>query len=135
MRHSRRFVSGARRALSFLAVFLWLLSINPALSQDIGGQDKEYLGNGSVITVLVHHVSGAPFASPAVVKLFRGITPSGQRDTTRGVAEFVVNRFGEFTVVVSAPGYAEAQKDVSVDIAGRTQVDMYLRCGIHVGSR
>jgi len=95
--------------------------------QDVGSQEKEYMGNGSVITVMVHEASGEPFSSSAVVKLFRGITPSGQRDTTRGVAEFVVTSFGDFTVVVSAPGYAEAQKDVAVDITGRTQVDVYLR--------
>jgi tetratricopeptide (TPR) repeat protein len=34
---------------------------------------------------------------------------------------------GDFTVVVTAPGYAEAQKDFSVDITGRVRVDVYLR--------
>jgi len=34
---------------------------------------------------------------------------------------------GEFTVVVSAAGYDEAQKDVSVGSNGRTEVDVYLR--------
>jgi len=61
------------------------------------------------------------------VKLFRGVVPSGQRDASRGVAEFVVIGLGDFTVVVTAPGYAEAQKDVSVDITGRVRVDVYLR--------
>jgi tetratricopeptide (TPR) repeat protein len=42
------------------------------------------------------------------------------------VAEFVVNKFGNFTVVVSAPGCAEVQKDVTVDVTGRTQVDVDL---------
>ena len=83
--------------------------------------------NGSVITVIVHDPSGAPLSSPATVKLFRGVVPSGQRDTSRGVAEFVVIGLGQFTVVVAAPGYAEAQKDVSVDITGRARVDVYLR--------
>ena len=104
-----------------------LLFAHFAFGQDVGKQDNERLGNGSVITVMVHDASGGSFLSSAVVKLFYGITPNGQRDTTRGVAEFVVTRFGNFTVVVSAPGYAEAQKDVTVDVAGRTQVDIYLR--------
>jgi Flp pilus assembly protein TadD len=105
-----------------------------ATAQDVGSQEKEYLGSGSVITVKVHDASGQSFSSSAVVKLFRGVSPSGQRDTTRGVAEFVVNHLGEFTVVVSAPGYAEAQKDISVLDNGRTQVDVYLRPTSTVGS-
>ena len=34
-----------------------------------------------------------------------------------------MNKFGDFTVTVSAPGCAEARKDVTVDVTGRTQVD------------
>jgi Flp pilus assembly protein TadD len=116
----------------FLAPFL--LAILPSLvltsslsGQDVGSQEKEFMGNGSVITVTVHDASGAPLSSPAAVKLFRGIVPSGQRDTARGVAEFVVIGLGEYTVVVAAPGYVEAQKDVSVDTTGRARVDVYLR--------
>lgn len=85
------------------------------------------MGNGSVITVRVHKASGDLFSAPAVVRLFRGITPSGERDTSRGVVEFVVTRFGDYTVAVSASGYAEVRKDVAVDVTGRTQVDVYLR--------
>jgi hypothetical protein len=93
----------------------------------VGSQEKEFMGNGSVITVTVHDASGTPLSSPATVKLFRGVVPSGQRDASRGVAEFVVIGLGEFTVVAAAPGYAKAQKDVSVDITGRARVDVYLR--------
>lgn len=116
---------------SFFARFLlsMLLGLSFASSlfgQDVGSQEKEFMGSGSVIRVIVHDASGAPFSSLAVVKLLRGITPSGQQNTSQGMAEFVVARLGEFTAVVSAPGYAEAQKDVSV-VSGRTQVDVYLR--------
>lgn len=110
--------------LAALSSFLLTSSLS---AQDVGSQEKEFMGNGSVITVTVHDPAGAPLSSPATVKLFRGIVPSGQRDTSRGVAEFVVIGLGEFTVVVAAPGYAEAQKDVSVDITGRARVDVYLR--------
>ena len=104
------------------------LALASSLSaQDVGSQEKEFMGNGSVITVTVHDASGTPLSSPATVKLFRGVVPSGQRDASRGVAEFVVIGLGDFTVVVTAPGYAEAQKDVSVDITGRVRVDVYLR--------
>jgi Anaphase-promoting complex, cyclosome, subunit 3 len=112
----------------FLLLMLPSLVLTPSLfGQDVGSQEKEFLGNGSVITVTVHNGSGEPFSSSAVVKLFRGVVPSGQRDTSHGVAEFVVIGLGEFTVVVAAPGYAEAQKDVLVDTPGRARVDVYLQ--------
>jgi Flp pilus assembly protein TadD len=129
-------VSGQLRTNWYVGRFLapFLLATFPALAltrslyaQDVGSQEKEFMGNGSVITITVHDPSGAPLSSPATVKLLRGVVPTGQRDTSRGVAEFVVIGLGEFTVVVSAPGYAETQKDVSVDITGRARVDVYLR--------
>ncbi len=134
--HRRARVAGQRRTTRYIGRFVarFLLSILPSLaltsslfSQDVGSQEKEFMGNGSVITVTLHDASGAPFSSSAVVKLFHGVVQSGQRDTSRGVAEFVVIGLGEFTVVAAAPGYAEAQKDVSVDITGRARVDVYLR--------
>jgi len=131
---TNRYVS--RLVARFLLSMLPSLAFDSAVfGQDVGSQEKEFLGNGSVITVTVHDASGEPFSSSAVVKLFRGIVPSGQRDTSRGVAEFVVTSFGEFTVVASAPGYAEAQKDVSVDTTGRARVDIYLRPASADGNR
>jgi Flp pilus assembly protein TadD len=129
-RYDSRFVA------RFLLLMLPSLALNSAVfGQDVGSQEKEFLGNGSVITVTVHDASGQPFSSSAVVKLFRGMVPSGQRDTSRGVAEFVVTGLGEFTVVVSAPGYAEARQDVSVDTTGRAQVDIYIRATSGGGNR
>ncbi len=137
MRYSHRGVQGPRQPCAqnclygFFTRFLPLLPFSLAFAfavfpQDVGSQEKEYLGIGSVITVIVHDASGSPFSSLAVVKLLRGISPSGQQNTSQGVAEFVVTKFGEFTAVVSAPGYAEAHQDVMVT-SERTQVDVYLR--------
>jgi len=116
-----------------LYTLLCAVSVSPLPAQDVGGQENEFLGSGSVITVKLHDASGQTLPSTAVVKLFRGIFPSGQKAASGGVAEFVVNRLGEFTVAVTAPGYAETQKDVSVS-TGRTQVDVYLRATPPVGS-
>jgi hypothetical protein len=99
----------------------------PAFCQDAGSVEKESYGNESVISVVVHDGSGGLTSTPAMVKLYRGAIPSGRQETSRGVAELVVTTLGEFTVNVSAPGYEETQKDVSVQIAGRAQVDVYLR--------
>src|SRR5215472_5593826 len=100
----------------------------PAFSQDSGSLEKEMYGNGVIITVTVHDGSGEPISATAMVKLLReGSIPSGQAQTQHGSAVFVVTSLGEFDVVVSAPGYNEAHKDVSVLANGRAQVDVYLR--------
>lgn len=66
-------------------------------------------------------------SSLAVVKLFRdGTVPSGEAETFRGSAVLVVNRLGHFTVTVDAPGYSEAQKELSIDANGHAFVDVYL---------
>jgi tetratricopeptide (TPR) repeat protein len=62
-----------------------------------------------------------------MVKLFRGTIPAGQAETNTGRAEFVVTDVGDFTVVVQASGYANAQKDFSINGGGRAEVDVYLR--------
>jgi Tfp pilus assembly protein PilF len=99
----------------------------PVCSQDSGSEEKEFHGNGAEITVTVHDSSGEPISSTAIVKLWRnGAIPSRQGETSRGRAVLVVNNLGEFTLIVEAAGYENAQKEVSVR-DGRTAVDIYLR--------
>jgi tetratricopeptide (TPR) repeat protein len=63
-----------------------------------------------------------------MVKLYRdGTLLSRQGETSRGSVVLVVNYLGEFSVLVEAAGYESAQKEVSVQVTGRTQVDVYLR--------
>src|SRR6266404_3085095 len=122
--------SGAQQTFDsrlFLGLLLTLVCTVPADSQDAGRAETEFFGNGVAITVVVHDPSGNPIASAAAVRLYRGNDiPAGQAQTTNGVAEFVVNYLGEFTVVVEAAGYPKAQKEFSVDAAGRAQKDVYL---------
>jgi len=97
-------------------------------AQDSGSAETEFRGNGVQITVVVHDPSGEPISSAVMVKLFRGGTiPSGQAQTDRGRAEFVVNNLGDFTVNVNAPGFASIEKEISIGATGRAQVDVYLR--------
>jgi Flp pilus assembly protein TadD len=111
-----------------VAVFLTLLFAGTARPQDAGSAEGEMFGRGAAVTVVVHDASGEPIASPATVKLFRsGTIPAGRTETVRGRAELFVNNLGEFTVVVDAPGYASAQREVSINAGGRAEVDIYLR--------
>jgi tetratricopeptide (TPR) repeat protein len=100
----------------------------PAFSQDSGSEVNEFHGRGAEITVTVHDSSGEPISTAAIVKLYRdGTMLSRQAETSRGSAVLVVNHLGEFTVIVEAAGYESARKDVSLEVTGRAQVDIYLR--------
>jgi tetratricopeptide (TPR) repeat protein len=77
---------------------------------------------------MVHDSSGEPISTAAIVKLYRdGTLLSRQGETSRGSVVLVVNYLGEFSVLVEAAGYESAQKEVSVQVTGRTQVEVYLR--------
>jgi Tfp pilus assembly protein PilF len=117
-----------RLARFFLPMTFCLAFVLPACCQDSGSESKEFHGRGAEITVTVHDGSGEPISSPAMVKLYRdGAVLSSQGETTRGSAVLVVNSLGEFSVIVEAAGYENAQKEVSVQVTGRMQVDIYLR--------
>src|ERR1700757_2272874 len=104
------------------SLLLGMVFVFPSGVQDTGTAATEFHGNGVAIDVVVHGPSGQPIASPVVVKLFHDTIPAGQAATTAGRAELVVNEVGDFTVVVQAGGYANAQKDFSINSAGRAQV-------------
>ena len=97
-------------------------------AQDNGSAASDSFGRGVEITVTVHDGSGEPISSSALVRLYRdGSVPSGQAEVSRGHAVLEVNSTGQYTVVVEAAGYATVQQELSVPIAGRTQLDIYLR--------
>ena len=125
LRISRAYLCLARFLLLMVSFALFPL---PASCQDNGSEVNEFHGKGSEITVTVRDSSGEPISTAAMVKLYRdGTTLSRQGETSRGNAVLVVNNLGEFTVIVEAAGYESAQKQVSVQVTGRTQVDIYLR--------
>jgi Tfp pilus assembly protein PilF len=112
----------------FLLIVSSALFAIPACCQDNGSEANEFHGKGSEITVNVRDSSGEPISTPAIVKIYRdGTTLSRQGETSRGSAVLVVNYLGEFTLIVEAAGYESAQKQVSVQVTGRTQVDVFLR--------
>jgi tetratricopeptide (TPR) repeat protein len=63
-----------------------------------------------------------------MVKPYRdGTILRRQGQTSRGSALLVVNNVSEFTVIVEVAGCESAQKEVSVRVTERMQVDVYLR--------
>ena len=109
-------------------IFAFLAFALPACSQDNGSAVSEFHGRGSEITVTVHDGTGEPISTPAMVKIYRdGTILTRQGAASRGSAILVVNNLGEYTVVVEAAGYESAQKEISVQVTGRVQLDVYPR--------
>jgi len=116
-----------RSARLLLAAAATLLVPFAVFSQDSGSIEKELFGNGVQVSVTVHVDSGAPISTPATVSLLCGTIPCGRAETSNGNAMLVVNKIGEFTVVVNAPGFREGREYFSVSAEGRAQVDVYLK--------
>jgi tetratricopeptide (TPR) repeat protein len=104
-----------------------LLSPLPILCQDSGGEGTVLRGNRVEIAVTVRDSSGEPIAAPATVKLYHEGIPVDQAATSHGRVFFVPQTLGAFTVVVEATGYKAAQKDVSLPVAVKAEVDVYLQ--------
>lgn len=111
----------------FLAFPCLLLSATSARCQDSGDEGTTLRGNRAEISVTVRDSSGEPISFPASVKLLRsGGMPSGQSATSKGRAFFILQTLGDYTLVVEAPGYKTVQKDVSLPVAVRAEIDVYL---------
>jgi Flp pilus assembly protein TadD len=119
----------------FVALLFLLFFAVSAHSQDRGSLEAESFGKGAEITVTVHDASGEPISSVAMVKIFRsGGLLSAQGETSDGRSTLVVNNIGDFSVLVQAPGYGDAQKDISIYSGGSAQVDIYLHASSNSGS-
>jgi Tfp pilus assembly protein PilF len=100
----------------------------PGFCQDSGSAASEFHGRGVEISVTVRDATGEPLTSEAMVRVYRdGSIPSASGETSRGRAVLVANYVGDFTIIVKAAGYEDAQKDISVQASGRVEVDVYLR--------
>jgi uncharacterized protein HemY len=104
-------------------ILLWPV---PARCQDSGSEGATFRGNRAELSVTVRDSSGEPVSIPATIKLYRSGMPSGQKATSRGRAFFILDTLGDYTLIVDAFGFQTAQKEVSVPVAVRAEVDVYL---------
>ena len=108
-----------------LPMLLCLLSLPCQVrSQDRAAETMR--GNRAEISVTVRDSSGEAIAAPALVKLYRNGSPSGQAATTRGQTYFILDSLGDYSIVVEAPGYKPGQKDVSMPVALKADVEVIL---------
>jgi len=98
-----------------------------ARCQDSGDQGTMVRGDRAEISVTVRDASGANITVPATVKLYKNGMPSDQSSTSRGRAFFIPRSLGDFTIIVEAAGYKTAQKDISLTVAGKFEVDINLQ--------
>jgi Flp pilus assembly protein TadD len=119
----------ARRILRYLKPVLTCLFLSPlpALCQDSGSEGTVLRGDRVEIAVTVRDSSGEPISAPASVKLYHDGIPVDQAATSHGRAFFISRTLGEFTVIVEATGYKAAQKDVSLPVAVKAEVDVYVQ--------
>jgi Tfp pilus assembly protein PilF len=102
-------------------------SPRPLLCQDSGSEGTLLRGDKAEISVTVHDGSGEAISTPANVKIFKEGTPTDQKEASHGRAFFILRSLGDYTVVVEANGYKPAQKDVSVPVGIKAEVDIYLQ--------
>lgn len=103
---------------------LWPLT---AWCQSNGGGQLEVRGFRAEIDVTVLDNSGHPISVAAGVKLIHNGVPHDQGITNNGRVFFMVPALGEFTVSVDAAGYKSAQKDVSVSMEVKYEIEIHLQ--------
>jgi len=103
------------------------LSLPPALCQDSGNEKIIPYGDRAELYITVRDSSGEPITAPASVKLYYEGVPTDQSATAHGRSYFVFRALGTYTLMVDATGYQAAQKDVTVPVAMKYEVDVYLQ--------
>jgi len=112
-----------RRAIGLFCASIFILSIVfPCLGQALPPLAVE-MDDFSVLVVRVQGPDGAPFQTPADVSLLRPKAPAIHESTQlTGSAQFSGLAKGNYSVVVTAPGYKPAQDQITVnDVSGNLQ--------------
>src|SRR6202012_5566042 len=107
------------------AAMLSAATATPA--QDSSAETNMFRGDRPEISVTVRDSGGAEIGTPATVKIYRSGVPTDQGQTRKGRVFFMLPSTGEYSVQVSATGYESSQKDISIPVALKTEVDFSLR--------
>jgi Flp pilus assembly protein TadD len=99
----------------------------PLPGQDSSGEGIMMRGDRPEIAVTVRDASGRPISAAASVRLTREGMPVDQGATSHGRVFFILRDLGSYTVIVEAAGYKTAQKDVSLTVAMKTDVEVSLQ--------
>jgi tetratricopeptide (TPR) repeat protein len=99
----------------------------PALCQDSGNEKLIPRGDRAELSVTVRDSSGEAISVPASVKLYHDGIPADQSAAAHGRAFFVFRTLGTYTLMVEANGYKAAEKEVTVPVAMKYEIDVYVQ--------
>jgi Tfp pilus assembly protein PilF len=117
---------------ALLYTLLWPMT---AWCQSNGGDQIEIRGFRAEIDVTVLDNSGHPISVATGVKLTHNGAPYDQGITNKGHVFFMVPALGEFTVSADAAGYKSAQKDITVSMQVKYEVEIRLQPDASPGFR
>jgi Flp pilus assembly protein TadD len=117
------------RVLESAVVFLIILSthISRANCQDSGEEGAISRGDRAEISVTVRDNSGQPIKTSANIKLYKNGIPIDQSSTSHGRAFFIPHSLGDFSIFVEAAGFKTTQKDISLSVPIKAEIDIYLQ--------
>jgi len=117
------------RLMTFLLglVAAHLLQLPPASAQQSPGDVLVPRTDRPEISISVHDTAGGAITTAGSVKLYRDGMLVNDTALSRGNAFFGSLPFGSYSVVVDAMGYKSAQRDLSVSVAMRYEVDATLQ--------
>ena len=116
------------RIPQFLTCIFFCLFLSPVVSlcQDSGAEGTMLRGDRAEISVTVRDSSGEPISAPASVKLYHDGILLDQKAASHGRVFFVPSTLGNFGIIAEATGYKAGQKDFSLNVAVKTEIDVYL---------
>lgn len=103
------------------------LSLRAACAQESASDSAIPRTDRPEISITVRDQAGTQITAAGSVKLYRDGVFSGSSGLSRGRAFFGSIPFGSYTVFVDATGYKSTQRDVSVSVAMRYEVDAILQ--------
>lgn len=112
------------QTLLLLALSLALVPFAARAQSNDGRDEGKFRGNRPELEVVLRDSSGQALRVSAVIKLLRSGTPAGQVSTSGGRATFILPSLGDYTVMVDAPGFRAQQRDISVTVEVKAEIDV-----------
>ena len=114
-----------RSFLFLLAMFLPFVPLRAQNQRDANDQNL-FRGNRAELRVTLRDAHGQVIAVSATVKLYRLGALANQQITNNGHASFILPMMGDYTVAASAAGFKPEQRDVSVQVAVESEIDIHM---------
>jgi thioredoxin-like negative regulator of GroEL len=84
-------------------------------------------GDRAEIAVTVRNTSGEIVTAPATIKIYQNGMPIDQSSTSHGRAFFIPRNLGDYSITVEATGYKNGQREVSLAIPVKMDIDIVLQ--------